>query len=123
MSRTTLGKNGGIEFDENWREWVRRQEIALSWQISGKRVTVIYVLDRFTWLGALPVYIGDDTLDGGDDNDTLLGGSGNDILRGGNGNDTLTGGMGADSFSGGAGTDTVTDFTPSQGDTQDGTIP
>ncbi len=60
MSRTTLGKNGGIEFDENWREWVRRQEIALSWQISGERVTVNYVLDRFTWPGALPVYIGDD---------------------------------------------------------------
>jgi hypothetical protein len=66
---------------------------------------------------------GADTLDGGDDNDILRGGSGDDILRGGNGNDTLTGGMGADVFSGGAGTDTATDFTPSQGDTQDGTIP
>ena len=66
---------------------------------------------------------GDDTLDGGDDNDTLLGDGGADILRGSNGNDTLTGGMGADAFSGGAGTDTVTDFTISQGDTKDGTIP
>ena len=45
-------------------------------------MTVIYVLDRFTWPGALPVYIGDDTLDGGDDNDTLLGGSGNDTQDG-----------------------------------------
>jgi len=62
---------------------------------------------------------GDDTLDGGDDNDILQGGSGNDILRGGNGNDTLTGGMGADFFSGGPGSNTATDFTPSQGDTQD----
>ena len=35
----------------------------------------------------------------------------------------LTGGLGADIFSGGPGTDTATDLTPSQGDTQDGTIP
>jgi Ca2+-binding RTX toxin-like protein len=72
---------------------------------------------------ALSGSTGDDTLDGGDDNDTLQGGNGNDNLRGGNGNDTLTGGMGADAFSGGAGADTVTDFTASQGDTKDSTIP
>jgi Ca2+-binding RTX toxin-like protein len=66
---------------------------------------------------------GNDTLDGGDGNDVLLGGADNDTLRGGNGNDTLTGDLGVDFFSGGAGTDTATDFTPSQGDTQDGTIP
>jgi Ca2+-binding RTX toxin-like protein len=66
---------------------------------------------------------GNDTLDSGDGNDVLLGGADNDTLRGGNGNDTLTGDLGVDFFSGGAGTDTATDFTPSQGDTQDGTIP
>jgi predicted outer membrane repeat protein len=66
---------------------------------------------------------GNDTLNGGDGNDILRGGSGNDILHGQNGDDTLTGGSGADLFSGGAGTDLATDFTPAQGDTQDGTIP
>ena len=44
-------------------------------------------------------------------------------MTGGSGNDTLTGGAGPDSFSGGPGTDVATDFTPSQGDTKDGTIP
>ncbi|MGH8521241.1 MAG: hypothetical protein ACREU9_07480 [Gammaproteobacteria bacterium] len=66
---------------------------------------------------------GDDTLNGNGGADALNGGNGNDILNGGDENDTLTGGLGADSFRGGAGTDTATDFTPSQGDTQDGTIP
>jgi large repetitive protein len=75
---------------------------------------------------------GDDTIDGGSGNDTLKGEAGNDTLRGGQGNDrleggddadTLSGGLGADSFSGGAGADTTTDFTPSQGDTKDATIP
>jgi Ca2+-binding RTX toxin-like protein len=74
---------------------------------------------------------GNDTLRGGDGNDLLLGqggndtldgGIGNDILDGGNGNDTLTGGPGADSFLGGNGSDTATDFTPIQGDTQDGSV-
>jgi Ca2+-binding RTX toxin-like protein len=74
---------------------------------------------------------GNDTLKGGDGNDLIFGGGGNDILEGGNdndildggtGNDTLTGGLGADSFTGGSGTDTVTDFTPAQGDTKDGTV-
>jgi Ca2+-binding RTX toxin-like protein len=65
---------------------------------------------------------GNDTLEGGDDNDTLDGGSGTDVLRGGNGDDTLTGGSGPDSFNGGPGNDTATDFTPSQGDTKDGTV-
>ncbi|HEX6718169.1 MAG TPA: hypothetical protein VF088_13715, partial [Pyrinomonadaceae bacterium] len=36
--------------------------------------------------------------------------------------DTLTGGPGADTFIGGSGTDTVTDYTPAQGDTKDGTV-
>jgi Ca2+-binding RTX toxin-like protein len=75
---------------------------------------------------------GNDILSGGNGNDVLNGGSGNDILDGGNGNDILhgnpgsdklTGGSGADFFSGGADSDTATDFTPSQGDTTDGTIP
>ncbi|HEU5102518.1 MAG TPA: Ig-like domain-containing protein [Roseiflexaceae bacterium] len=65
----------------------------------------------------------DDTLNGGDGNDALSGGRGNDALGGGGGDDTLTGGQGADNFSGGAGADTATDLTPSQGDTQDGTLP
>jgi hypothetical protein len=48
---------------------------------------------------------------------------GNDLLCGGRGNHTLTGGQGADRFSGGLGADTVTDLTPSQSDSRDGTIP
>lgn len=64
---------------------------------------------------------GADVLSGGDGNDVLRGGQGGDSLSGNAGNDTLTGNGGADSFSGGAGADTVTDFTPSQGDTSDGT--
>ena len=72
---------------------------------------------------------GDDTIDGGngDDvingdagNDILMGGAGNDTLNGGADNDVLTGGSGADAFIGGTGTDVATDFTPSQGDTQNG---
>jgi Ca2+-binding RTX toxin-like protein len=65
---------------------------------------------------------GNDTLEGGNDNDTLDGGTGTDILKGENGDDTMTGGSGPDSFIGGAGNDTATDFTPSQGDTKDGTV-
>ena len=74
---------------------------------------------------------GDDTLDGANGDDTLRGDGGNDILRGGAGSDrleggadddTLTGGSGADFFSGGPGIDRATDFTPSEGDTQDATL-
>jgi hypothetical protein len=65
---------------------------------------------------------GNDTLHGEDGNDTLLGDQGNDTLDGGNDDDTLTGGSGADFFSGGPGVDTATDFTPAQGDTQDGSL-
>ena len=65
---------------------------------------------------------GNDLILGGGGNDTLNGGNGNDILDGGSGNDTLTGGPGADTFIGGSGTDNVTDFTPAQGDTKDGTV-
>jgi VCBS repeat-containing protein len=73
-----------------------------------------------------------DTLTGGDGNDllcgdsgsdTLSGGAGDDSLGGGSGTDRLTGGSGADRFSGGSGTDTATDFTATEGDTTDGTIP
>jgi Ca2+-binding RTX toxin-like protein len=56
-------------------------------------------------------------------NDTLTGGGGNDLLCGDSGSDRLTGGPGADRFSGGSGTDTATDFTVTEGDTSDGTIP
>ena len=66
---------------------------------------------------------GNDRLRGENGNDTLYGGQGNDCLEGGDGNDKLNGSMGADFFSGGPGTDTATDFTPSQGDTKDATIP
>jgi CSLREA domain-containing protein len=65
---------------------------------------------------------GNDLACGGNGNDTLIGGLGNDRLQGANGDDKLTGGSGADSFSGGSGTDTATDYSASQGDTQD-TIP
>ena len=70
-----------------------------------------------------------DTLTGGDGNDllcgdsggdTLSGGAGDDSLGGGSGTDRLTGGSGADRFSGGSGTDTATDFTATEGDTNDG---
>jgi VCBS repeat-containing protein len=73
-----------------------------------------------------------DTLTGGDGNDllcgdsggdTVSGGAGDDSLGGGTGSDRLTGGSGADRFSGGSGTDTATDFTATEGDTSDGTIP
>ena len=73
-----------------------------------------------------------DTLTGGDGNDllcgdsgsdTLSGGAGDDSLSGGSGSDRLTGGSGADRFSGGSGPDTATDFTATEGDTSDGTIP
>jgi Ca2+-binding RTX toxin-like protein len=46
-----------------------------------------------------------------------------DLLSGGAGDDTLTGGSGADIFSGGNGDDIATDFTPGEGDTNDGTTP
>jgi VCBS repeat-containing protein len=73
-----------------------------------------------------------DTLAGGDGNDllcgdsgsdSLSGGGGDDNLGGGSGSDRLTGGSGADRFSGGSGTDTATDFTATEGDINDGTIP
>jgi Ca2+-binding RTX toxin-like protein len=63
-----------------------------------------------------------DLLCGGNGGDTLNGGDGDDTLYGNRGDDTLNGGPGADFFSGGQGTDTATDFTPSQGDTKDGTV-
>jgi Ca2+-binding RTX toxin-like protein len=81
------------------------------------------VLDGGTGNNSLAGGAGDDTLIGGAGNDSLSGGNGNDSLSGGNGNDSLSGGLGADAFSGGAGIDVALDFTPSQGDTQDGTIP
>jgi Ca2+-binding RTX toxin-like protein len=65
---------------------------------------------------------GDDILKGQDGNDILIGGNGKDTLEGGNGDDIMTGGSGADSFNGGPGTDTATDFTPSQGDTKNGSV-
>jgi CSLREA domain-containing protein len=63
---------------------------------------------------------GDDVIKGDAGNDILIGGAGNDRLEGGADNDLLTGGSGADAFFGGTGTDAVSDFTPSQGDTQNG---
>jgi uncharacterized delta-60 repeat protein len=66
---------------------------------------------------------GDDVLAGGGGADRLDGGSGRDRLLGGTGDDVLTGGPLADLFSGGSGSDAATDFAPSEGDTQDGTIP
>jgi len=63
-----------------------------------------------------------DILNGGDGDDTLSGGRGADVLNGDTGNDRLTGGQGGDRFSGGANIDNATDFTPSQGDTQDGSV-
>jgi Ca2+-binding RTX toxin-like protein len=66
---------------------------------------------------------GNDTITGGAGNDTLAGEAGDDTMTGEAGNDSLTGGAGGDRFSGGPGVDTATDFTASQGDTHDGTIP
>jgi VCBS repeat-containing protein len=66
---------------------------------------------------------GNDLLCGDSGGDTLSGGVGDDSLGGGSGSDRLTGGSGADRFSGGSGTDTATDFTATEGDTNDGTIP
>jgi VCBS repeat-containing protein len=66
---------------------------------------------------------GTDILLGQNGDDTLRGMGGKDLLCGGRGNDRLSGGAGADRFEGGPGTDRATDFTPSQGDTKDATIP
>jgi VCBS repeat-containing protein len=66
---------------------------------------------------------GNDLLCGDSGGDTLSGGTGDDSLGGGSGSDRLTGGPGADRFSGGSGNDTATDFTTTEGDTSDGTIP
>ena len=66
---------------------------------------------------------GNDLLSGGIGDDTLSGGGGDDLLSGGAGDDTLTGGSGADIFSGGDGDDIAADFTPGEGDTNDGTTP
>jgi VCBS repeat-containing protein len=66
---------------------------------------------------------GNDLLCGDSGSDTLSGGAGDDSLGGGSGGDGLTGGPGADRFSGGSGNDTATDFTATEGDTSDGTIP
>jgi len=75
---------------------------------------------------------GNDTLTGGTGTDLIFGQNGNDILSGGAGDDSLfgaagddrlTGGPGTDRFSGGIGTDRATDFSATEGDTTDGTIP
>ncbi|HEX5879539.1 MAG TPA: FG-GAP-like repeat-containing protein [Actinomycetota bacterium] len=66
---------------------------------------------------------GNDLLCGDSGSDSLSGGPGDDSLGGGSGSDRLTGGSGADRFSGGSGTDTATDFTATEGDINDGTIP
>jgi VCBS repeat-containing protein len=66
---------------------------------------------------------GNDLLCGDSGGDNVSGGAGDDSLGGGSGTDRLTGGPGADRFSGGTGTDTATDFTTTEGDTSDGTIP
>jgi VCBS repeat-containing protein len=66
---------------------------------------------------------GNDLLCGDSSGDTLSGGEGDDHLGGGSGGDRLTGGPGADRFSGGSGTDTAIDFTATEGDTTDGTVP
>jgi VCBS repeat-containing protein len=66
---------------------------------------------------------GTDILLGQNGDDTLRGMGGKDLLCGGRGNDRLSGGAGADRFEGGPGTDRATDFTPSQGDIKDETIP
>ena len=66
---------------------------------------------------------GNDLLCGDSGTDILSGGGGDDSLGGGSGSDRLTGGSGADRFSGGSGADTATDFTATEGDTSDGTIP
>jgi VCBS repeat-containing protein len=66
---------------------------------------------------------GNDLLCGDSSGDTLSGGEGDDHLGGGSGGDRLTGGPGADRFSGGSGTDTATDYTATEGDTTDGTVP
>src|SRR6266536_2635402 len=60
---------------------------------------------------------------GGNGNDILSGGAGDDSLFGAAGDDRLTGGPGTDRFSGGIGTDRATDFSATEGDTTDGTIP
>ena len=66
---------------------------------------------------------GESTIYGGAGDDTIYGANGDDALYGEAGNDILSGGRGADFFSGGTGTDTALDFTPSEGDTTDGSIP
>jgi VCBS repeat-containing protein len=66
---------------------------------------------------------GNDLLCGDSGSDTLSGGPDDDSLGGGSGSDRLTGGSGADRFSGGSGTDAATDFTATEGDTIEGTIP
>ena len=60
---------------------------------------------------------GDDNFNGGKGDDTILGCEGDDKLFGNNNDDTLTGGPGADEFECGNGEDTITDYTPSEGDT------
>ena len=64
---------------------------------------------------------GNDALSGRAGHDLLCGGRGDDTLNGGDGDDSMSGGQGGDRFSGGSGADTAPDFSPSQGDTQDGT--
>ena len=66
---------------------------------------------------------GNDLLCGGTGPDTLSGGAGDDTLDGATGPDQLSGGLGADRFLGGTGKDVATDYSPADGDTQDGTIP
>jgi Ca2+-binding RTX toxin-like protein len=89
----------------------------------GTATTTIRVLVGTDKKETLTGTAGADMIFGLGGNDTISGGAGNDLLVGGDGNDTLTGGADADLFSGGAGKDIAKDLTPSQGDTQDGTVP
>ena len=75
---------------------------------------------------------GADTLVGSGGYDLLCGGNGLDSLSGGDGDDTLDGaggpyrltcGPGADRFVGSQGKATAVDFSRSEGDNQDGTVP
>jgi Ca2+-binding RTX toxin-like protein len=104
---------------------------------TGGTATVTVTVSDGAAVGTMPVTVrsggngannligtpGADILLGQNGDDKLSGLAGNDLLCGGRGDDTLTGGQGADRFGGGQGTDVATDLTPSEGDSQDGTVP